>query len=1608
MNAQDLSPAPVYASACEKYALAGWPCVIPVPPEAKFPPPGGFTGAGGRDSAPEDIVRWAGERAGDSIALRMPDGIIGIDVDDYPKGDTVKHGARTVAAAEAELGPLPPTWSSTARGPGQPARILFYRVPPGRYASVLGPDVEIIQRHHRYAVVAPSPHYEIGSAYTWYAPDGAPLDGDVPGPGMLAELPPAWVAHLAGGAAMASPVSAAREDGMALLEHVIRDGESACVDMARALGAAATACSAAEAGSRHDQMNGHVYELVMLAAESHPGVGDALDGLSQLWEQLTAGEDRAAEFHDMLLTAARKAATIHGTTPHRQDPCMGIHARVYAAPAPAGPGGGGGPADEMPPPVEPARYWSPYEAIGTEPFDPPAELDGPLARDVLGRTWPVLRYAPDAGTWLIRGPDFWRTRKGDMAKWGVDLVSWLMLPGDAAADKDSPEARQARKRARFCTSATSNGIAGKMNAQVAAGHHTSTVELADLDSEREILWAGGVPYDLRLSREHPEPSRTLDPGMPHLHSAGVVPVAGTTPLWDAFTAVVWPDAELRAWALRVLAVAFTGYPDKALPILLGDTDRGKTQIIMLLMSVLGSYAHVADARLLAAADKSHASIVYALKGRRLSFIDEAPRTGQQATERLKQITGGSELTGNQMHENPVTFSPTHTLILTANPEHEPVLTDAAVRRRLRLIPCDGDPAAVRAARAAIGTENSPAWRREAPAVLAAMMAEAAGWLDSPMSGSNDAAPGSARTAAETIRESQDVIAAWVNEDCEDWDRGTKARDLYTMFTERCRSMNMHQSAIPSETRWGRRLTELGYPPQTHRDANYRLLRVRPPHAFQPTPAEFIGASGGASRPGSAQRASGGGLVDSSKPTLHTSQNGNSAGQTVHQPSTVEGVEGVEGKNHSITHTHTHTRTHENVEKTVHTLQPSTPPAEAPAEAPPPEAAPDPVSSQPVIPGPVPEDGQGPPAKPARKRAAPKPKPEKVRPDPALEGPVHPLPVIVARDPAGGPPLVLPCSPDDARAVISGALEALHVDCETTGYPPGHADFALRLVQLGDEQMAAVLDPADPAQAAVIREALDRARMLHAHSAAADLVPLAAARLGGADAMWAKMTDSVLVAKLADPSLAGSDENQLKKLAAGLLGGYAVSPPAETAKNALFKSGGWLVKTTVLTPREKSGWAMVKPGCTTFARYAGSDVLDLGAVLRVLPKADPDILDRRERPFQEMCARVAHDGFRLDPEHIGAKIPEHEQAREEAREVVARLCPAITNPSSTSEVPAALAAMGIPLGLTKDGNLSAAKDVLGELAADEGYEHHELLNGILGYRHHVTTLGLLLEPLGRLCSHGDGRMRPVVYTINADTGRTSCVRPNGQQFSRQGGIRACVIADPGLRGISADFSGVEIRVAAALSGDMELLAAELSTRCLACEHDPCACGANQTGLHWMAARMAWGPGATKENRYSAKRIIFSKLFGGSAKAGARQTGVPYEAALAVHRAFEAIAPGYAEWDRQMRAYSDAGNRAFLAYSGRTIWLPKGRAHAAGNYAIQGTAREALVDGCLRWRRTPWGHLPLLPIHDEILLFVPADEADEALAALVACMRMEIYGVPIEAKADEPFLAWPDSS
>jgi DNA polymerase I-like protein with 3'-5' exonuclease and polymerase domains len=649
-----------------------------------------------------------------------------------------------------------------------------------------------------------------------------------------------------------------------------------------------------------------------------------------------------------------------------------------------------------------------------------------------------------------------------------------------------------------------------------------------------------------------------------------------------------------------------------------------------------------------------------------------------------------------------------------------------------------------------------------------------------------------------------------------------------------------------------------------------------------------------------------------------------------------------------------------------------------------------------------------------------------------EGGLVELPAVVLRDGT-----VRHVSDSDAWAVIEMYLDALCIDVEHAGYPLGHQHYELRTVQMGGEQAAIVFDASDPRQMEIASLGLSMAAKLHAHSAIADVVPCVHAGLIGWEDAWAKMHDSVIYLKLIDPRLSGSDASKLKEVAHQLLREYSVSDQAEKAKNELFKAMGCNLKTDNTTPPEKVGWHQVNPRSVVMARYAGSDVLDLAAVMRVLPPlpVDGSVLDR-ERLTQQMCARISLDGFKLDHGHIRALIEQHETGFTETRHAVEVLSDGkITNPKSPDTIKALkelypeadLAVKDKKTGEYKD---SAGKIVLDRLKADQENQDpvlYHLASQILNHRHCSTTLGLLLRPLENLCEYGDGRMRPTIYTINADTGRMSAVRPNSQQFSRQGGIRKCVVADQGWVMVNADFSGCEIRVAAALSGDKNLYEAEISLKCHACGSSPCdpGCGKNHTGLHWLAAHLTFGPEANKENRYKCKAVIFRKLFGGAPdSAVAEQISDVFD---------RQIAPEYAAWDKWLRkCYYDgsfvwrdyqkeenyaqplSGKRqmTYQAYSGRHIYVKA--PHAAGNYAIQGTARELIVDGLLEWRQGPWGHLAVAPVHDELLGWVPEEDFEAATAYLKQCMETDVLsspGLPVHISADPelvPYTYWPDSS
>jgi P4 family phage/plasmid primase-like protien len=1292
----------------------------------------------------------------------------------------------------------------------------------------------------------------------------------------------------------------------------------------------------------------------------------------------------------------------------------------------------------LPPPP-----WSIHSAIGAHPFEPRGS-DQEQARAVLERMRPALLWSESSATWVTRTPLRWVERH-DRAGWAVATVAWLMPPGLKPRPKDQTEWTaehwQSWTRDQYMSSAGAAKITRKVKDITRDDSAPWSVDIAELDSDPGVLWAGGWPWSLAHSGEVPTVADWVDPATPHLHTASVIPAPVPTPVWDEFTAAVWPDPEIRAWALRVLSIALTGYPDAALPVLYGRERSGKSSVIGLLCQALGTYGIAADARLLSSADNAHASIIYALKGSRLAFVDEGPRTGRLATERLKQLTGGTPLTGNPMRGNPVTFAPTHTLVLTSN--DEPPITDPALAARMRMIPCDSLEHVIRPLRMQLARPAT--WAAEAPGVLAQMMAQAAAWLADRNSATNAAAPAQLQREAAEMAVRQSPVAAWVQERCTRSEPGTPGRQLYAAYAAWLRSSDIYgKSNLISENAFGRALTDLGYPKTKTAGHWYRPLSVIGGAPGGPLGGGgFVGGFGGSvadppARSANPQTPSSngvsssavGGLADSYRPISHN---------ITHTPFTTA---------NGVPHINTQEKTEE-----IRPIRPSAEPTGSVDLGKQAQADPSAVSATAPMVSPTkgnPQKVTGTPA-PAPTREAPSPRVTNEERAEAADiahraeqlGLLDPPARVTARTETGrvsvdkkrivaeakaaarleaiaaaeGGEITLPaavnragviteCSADEALIAGRCILErsgSLTLDVENTGYWLGRREYALTLGQLGDDELALVFDPTDPDQRSVITTLVAEAPALHAHSATADLNPLAHAGMIDIDAGWARMWDTVIPAKLGDPKSTGSDPD-LKKLGANVLGAEAVSMAADEAREILFKAGGWLTNTKPDTPPERSGWAQCKPNSATFVRYAAADVLDTAALARRLPRI-PDHLMHRERVAQEMTARVSYRGLPLDAELIRAKQAEHTALKVTALGEIGPY--GVENPKSAAQVAAALARVGYTVPRTDpsskfpEGQPSCADHVLQVLKrgwpdTDAG----RLASHVIDWRHSDTVLNLFLKPYALLVEQGDGRARPTIYTLSADTGRMSSVRPNCQQLPKEGGIRAMYRADPGYVLIKADFAGVELRGAGALSGDQTMLAkiaeADANT-------DPDA----KVNFHWMIAHQAFGPDATKADYYAVKPGVFGHMYGGGIATLAKQVGVNEQEMAAIVASLKALTPRFQQWSDELRGQVRRGQTQFETYSGRIVHLQPQFPHKAPNYAIQGSCRELLVDALMRWRDTRWGAATLMPVHDELIIQVPEADGAEATAALVECMAGQLEGVPIIADPDDPSPFWTDS-
>lgn len=220
-------------------------------------------------------------------------------------------------------------------------------------------------------------------------------------------------------------------------------------------------------------------------------------------------------------------------------------------------------------------------------------------------------------------------------------------------------------------------------AVLARGMEGILTDPLDFEEDPWALCAGNGVVDLRTGQLHPH-----DPDLLMLRQTKVdyVPDA-THPDWDR-SLEAFADADTAAWAQVVLGTGAIGLPptgDQA-HFWLGRGANGKTTVVGAALHALGSYASVIASNLIGGTTPGHPTVKMELFRLRLAVVEELQEGHLLDEGRLKEITGSAAITAYRMHQDPVTFTPSHTLIVSSN--HTPKVrgTDRGIWRRLLAVP----------------------------------------------------------------------------------------------------------------------------------------------------------------------------------------------------------------------------------------------------------------------------------------------------------------------------------------------------------------------------------------------------------------------------------------------------------------------------------------------------------------------------------------------------------------------------------------------------------------------------------------------------------------------------------------------------------------------------------------------------------------------------------------------------------------------------------------------------------------------------------------------------------------------------------------------------------
>lgn len=383
-----------------------------------------------------------------------------------------------------------------------------------------------------------------------------------------------------------------------------------------------------------------------------------------------------------------------------------------------------------------------------------------------------------------------------------------------------------------------------------------------------------------------------------------------------------------------------------------------------------------------------------------------------------------------------------------------------------------------------------------------------------------------------------------------------------------------------------------------------------------------------------------------------------------------------------------------------------------------------------------------------------------------------------------------------------------------------------------------------------------------------------------------------------------------------------------------------------------------------------------------PKVSPEeslkrLYEEIEIPLVPVLSRMERNGVLVDVQMLRRQSSELAERMLELEREAYREAGTPFNLGSPKQIQSILFDnLGLPvLKKTPKGQPSTAEDVLQELALD-----YPLPRLILEHRGLSKLKSTYTDRLPEQVNPRTGRVHTSYHQAVAATGRLSSSDPNLQNIPVRNAegrrIRQSFIAPPGYKLLAADYSQIELRIMAHLSGDERLLTAF----------------AEGVDIHRATAAEVFGCApdeVTAEQRRSAKAINFGLIYGMSAFGLARQLGIDRAAAQSYVDLYFSRYPGVRDYMERTRSL--ARDRGYVeTVFGRRLYIPDINAsnaqrrqyaeRTAINAPMQGTAADIikramiavdnwLADGGIDARM-------IMQVHDELVFEVAENALPEA--------------------------------